>query len=155
MTMLTGLINKAKYSLLRASVKNMSYGDQRKIALATYETIDDAYKAQTGDNVGVCTVNFQCPYDGHVSYHCIQVLSGRKGDPSDILSDYALEKVGESDWRLTVVVATSDTNPHRAADAAAMSAVLRIPTVVGDFNRSYGMVPVMARSVKVAEITFC
>lgn len=144
------IINRARYAWLRHAVGRMAYDDQRKVALAAYKEIDGAYAGHVGEQNGVCTVNFQCPYDGHVSYHCLRVLKARKADAADVLSDYVMEKTGEDSWRLTVIVGTSDEDAARAADAVAMTTVLGIPTVAGDFVRSYALVPATVRNAQVA-----
>lgn len=146
MSGIKNIIGKAKYAWMRKSLSSLPYGEQRAVALSVYEGIDETYRSMVGQNVGMCTVSFQCPYEGHVSYHCLRELSERKDDASDILVDYVLERTGDEDWVLTVVVATSDKEAHCAADAAAMKAVLSIPTVNGNFNRSYCKLPVVAGS---------
>lgn len=155
MTRFKDFINMAKYAIYRKSIQRMPYRDQIKAASEMYDFIDEIYKNKTGDNVGVCTVSFQCPYEGHVSYHCNRILAVRKSDENDILSDYVIERQDEDSWRLTVIVATSDENPHIAADAVAMSAVLHIPTVLGEFNRSYRVAENFSCDIQKKEIVCC
>lgn len=154
MTRFKNFVNAIRYAFYRKYIQAMPYSNQLEVAKHVYDIADECYKGKLGDKLGVCTVNFQCPYEGHVSYHCNSTLARRKGDEGDILSDYVIENLGKDNWRLTVVVSTSDDNAHLAADAVAMSAVLCIPTVLGDFNRSYSAV---ASSSAAAEtkVAFC
>lgn len=155
MTSLKDILNRVRYSIYRRSIQHLPYREQLKVARETYDIVDEAYKGKVGDNIGVCTVDFQCPYEGHVAYHCNRALGARKNDASDILTDYVIEKTGDNDWRLTVVVATCESDSHVAADAVAMSSVLRIPTVLGDFNRSCKVATKASLGVGLTEISFC
>lgn len=128
-------INTLRYALVRKQVMMMNESEQRKIGLATYEAIYDAGHANTGDATGTCTVKFACPYDTHVRYHCLAELDRRKADKNDVLVDYVTEQDG-NEWTLSVMVSAQDSQAMYLADACAMSAVLRIPTVVGDFTRT-------------------
>ena len=155
MASIKGIIDRIRYSIYCMYVKSLSHEQQLKVAVEAYGVVNETYKNEVGENTGVCTVSFQCPYDGHVAYHCNRILKARKDDETDILTDYAIEKVGDGDWRLTVVVGTCNEDAHVAADAVAMTAILRIPTVVGDFNRSSKVVEAGHATANLAEISFC
>jgi hypothetical protein len=149
------IINRVKYAIYRKGVEYLPYREQLKVASEAYDIVDASYKNKVGDNIALCSVNFQCPYEGHVAYHCDRILRARKADESDILVDYVIERNGDSDWVLTVAVNTSDANPHVAADAVAMATVLHIPTVLGSFSRFAETVPQAVPGMNLAEISFC
>lgn len=155
MTRFQNLINTVKYALYRKHIEKLPYDEQLKVASEMYDFVNAIYLSKTGDNMGVCTVDFQCPYEGHVAYHCNRVLAARKSDENDILVDYIIEKQDGDNWRLTVIVSTSDENPHIAADAVAMSAVLRIPTVLGNFTRSCRVAENFSHNLTKTKVIFC
>ena len=130
----SGIISTLRYALIHKRVSTMAPTDQRHVGLSIYDIIYKDFANKVGDGIATCTVRFACPYAAHVRFHCISELERRKADENDVLVDYVAKEDGD-DWEVSVMVATSEKNPHLVADACAMSAVLRIPTATGEYDR--------------------
>lgn len=130
----SGIIDTLRYALVHKRVSAMAPADQRKVGFSVYEIIYNDFASKVGDGIATCTVRFACPYAAHVRFHCLDELERRKGDANDVLVDYVAKENGD-DWEVSVMVATSEKHPYLVADACAMSAVLRIPTATGEYDR--------------------
>ena len=130
----SGIISTLRYALVRKQVSTMERTDQRKVGLSVYDIIYNDFANKVGEGIATCTVHFTCPYATHVRFHCVEELERRKEDASDVLVDYVAKEDGDN-WEVSVMVATSEKHPHLVADACAMSAVLRIPTATGEYDR--------------------
>lgn len=130
--MVRGAIREA---ILKCYAQTLPLGEQRKFALDVYDSIYDDEVGEIGESIGACRVHFDCPYSTHVSYHCEGELKRRIANIVDPCACYELHEVAPGSYDLLVVVASASDHPYMVAEACAMSAVLRIPTVVGSYDR--------------------
>ena len=139
------LLGNLRYRFTYRRVTSLPYDEQRKIGLKIYSDLYAGLAQSPGEATGGVTVLFQCDYDGHVAYHLENLLEKRCADEADCTVAWALERadadgdghIGPGEYELTVVSRGEDEmTAALAAEASAMSAILKIPTVYGELKRS-------------------
>lgn len=136
MNILKSIWNQVQYAKLCRRVNRLPEKQQIQIGQKIYEEAYEVMKLAPGECFGACSVVFQCPYDGHVSYHISKTLEERVADASDpsVFSD--VSKLTGNSWVATAVVkSNSEQNAISAADACVMSAVLKSKTVDVTFTK--------------------
>lgn len=132
-----------KYRLTYHRIMRMPEKEQRKLGEGLYSSIYESLSKSLGTSMGAASIEFQCDYDGHVAFHLARLLDERAADPEDATKTWALEHAdvdgdgvaSPNEYLLTVVACGSTAEQAAlAADASAMSAVLKIPTVYGELR---------------------
>lgn len=128
--------NTLQYVKLYRRINAMSEKQQRVVSQRIYEEAYDVMKLAKGEELGACSVVFECPYDGHVSYCIEKTLSERVSDAADPAVMSEVSRLDDGRWVATAVVkAASEQDAITAADACVMSAVLKSSTVSPAFAK--------------------
>lgn len=133
---LTSLMAQLRYRLLCRRISRLPEREQMRCGKAIYDAVWDAYAKSAGDRRATCTVRFACPYPVHVSHHLVAGLETDVADRSCPTTGYDLDSDGCGNYMLTLRVSTSAEHPELVADAAAMAAILSVPTVSGELRRT-------------------
>lgn len=135
-------IHLAKSRIRYARLKALPESEQIKAGRRLYDRMWHQVRNRTGDIVAICAVCFSCPYKTHVKTHLKNRLESLVDDPDCVIVGYRLTKKRDTDEHIcAVVVATCDEKPLAIADIAAMSSILKIPTVGGNFHRESHLLP--------------
>lgn len=123
-----------RYRRMYRRLSKLPPSEQLCYGRRAYSIAWSAYHDKVGDRHGSCVVRFTCASRDLVKSHLEDELKALVNDDKSPISSFKLT-VQENNYTLLVSVSTSDTYPKAVADAAAMSHVLRIPHVGGDFKR--------------------
>lgn len=129
------LLDELRYRIWYARMRSKPDRVQQAIGRQMYETIYASYADKAGSNFATTTVEFECPYKTHVLHHVTQTLKQRAENPADPTTEFSISNE-KNTYKLTVSVMTSVEKPMLVSDASAMSAILRLPIVSGDMERT-------------------
>lgn len=136
MDFLNKLWNQIQYAKLRHRVHQLPEKQQMVVGQKIYEEAYDVMKMLPGEELGACSVVFDCPYEGHVAYHISQTLDKREASSTDPVVYTDVSRLDSGSWVATAVVKSStQQNAIAAADACVMSAVLKAKTVPASFTK--------------------
>lgn len=136
MNLLNKVWNRIQYAKLRHRVNQLPEKQQIVIGQKLYEEAYDVMKMFSGDELGACSVVFDCPYSGHVAYHILKTLDERSLDLEDPTVYASVEKLTADTWVATAVVkSNTQQNAITTADACVMSAILKSNTVAASFTK--------------------
>lgn len=150
MDFLNKIWNQIQYAKLRHRVNRLPEKQQIVVGQKIYEEAYDVMKLFPGEELGACSVVFDCPYEGHVAYHISQTLDARVASKNDPTVYADVSKLDSGSWVATAVVkASTQQNAIAAADACVMSAILKARTVPASFTKY--MVAVKSHEGKMPE----
>lgn len=127
-------ISTLRYRRVYRRLSRLPLSEQMRHGRLAYSIVWSAYHDKVGDRPGSCIVHFTCPSRDLVRSHLEDELKVLVDDDKSPISSFTLVPQ-EDGYTLLVSVSTSDAYPEVVADAAAMSSVLRVPHVGGDFHR--------------------